>query len=130
MGYRSEVSLVMTRPLFNKMLETIPQETKVMIGYAERFQKKGGSVLLYWNYIKWHDSKNISAMEKFLHNVDESEVDENGDNPYQYHFIRLGEDHDDTEEHGDYWDNPWGTAVSRSINIDSVGENFQLEAFS
>ena len=32
-------------------------------------------------------------------------------------FIRIGEDYDDTEVRGDFWDNPFEIRLERSINI-------------
>lgn len=123
MGYRSEVSLVITRKLFAQMLREIPEETKEMVNYTDRFESKGDSLLLYWNHIKWYDdSYPVGRFQRFLEAVDECDAN-------RFHLLRMGEDWDDNVEMGSYWDNPFSTFFHRSIEIDSCGEIVELEAF-
>lgn len=131
MGYRSEVSLVLTRKLFAKMLQEIPEETKQMVGYAERFESKEDSILLYWDYIKWYeDTYPINKFQRFLEAVEETDRnDTESTNSLRFHLLRLGEDWDDNVELGRYWDNPFSAHFSRSIEIDSSGEDLKLDAF-
>ena len=126
MGYRSEVSLVITRELFGKMMQEIPEETKEMISYAERFESKEDSILLYWDYIKWYeDTYPINKFHSFLKEA----ADYSSKYQNHFHFIRLGEDRDDNVELGSYHSNPFEAVISRSISIYSSGENVDVEAF-
>ena len=38
-----------------------------------------------------------------------------------YRFIRIGEEYDDTEVHGGFWENPFGLELNRSIALGKAG---------
>lgn len=126
MGYRSEVSLVLTRELFGKMLEEIPEETKEIISWADRFESADDAILLYWDYIKWYeDTYPINKFHSFLKEA----ADYSSKYQNHLHFIRLGEDRDDNVELGSYYSNPFEAVISRSIQIYSSGENVDISNF-
>lgn len=123
MGYRSEVSLVLTRELFSQMLKEIPEEAKEMISYADRFESRENSILLYWDYIKWYeDTYPVNKFQGFLQSLDQ--YDQNS-----FHLIRLGESTDDNVEMGTYFYNPFEACIRRSIEIYSSGEDVDISTF-
>jgi len=112
MGYRSEVTLVLTRNGLSALYNKIPDAMRKITEYADKFVRRDDVFLLCWGHIKWYDSYDeINAVEKALRGLDNDD----------YHFLRIGEDNDDTEEKGGYWDNPFDTYISRSINCDMGG---------
>lgn len=126
MGYRSEVSLVITRELFGKMLQEIPEETKELILCSERFESKEDCILLYWDYVKWYeDTYPVNKFQRFL----EEAADYSSKYQNHLHFIRLGEDRDDNVEMGTYLYNPFEAVIRRSIEIYSSGESLDLQTF-
>lgn len=135
MSYCSDVSLVMNRNLFGEMLKQIPEAAQEIISCADRFSRKDDSILLVWYGIKWNtDSYPFYQIVNFLNDVSESILDEKGDKIppsqiFRYHFLRIGEDREDFEERGEYWDNPWDTTIIRYIEVDSGGEDVELSAF-
>ena len=60
---------------------------------------------LYWDYVKWYDGYDeVGFIEEFLESIPDED----------YRFIRLGEDSDDNEERGEYFDSD--IYISRSIS--------------
>lgn len=123
MGYRSEVSIVMTKDLFGKICRDIPAEMNELISYADKFKKHENFVLLYWGSIKWY-IENDYAPGRFW-----SKLMEHTEGDTDFHFIELGESTDHNEERGEMWDNPWNTSMVRSIYMDDCGKDVSLEAF-
>jgi len=120
MGYRSEVSVVMTRNLFAEMFRQIPDQVTELIRYSDRFESLDNCILLYWNSIKWYDDS--SPVRQFMNVLGEAEEAE-------YHFIELGEDYNDNKDRGDFYDNPFSTCMVRRISIDASGKPVELNAF-
>lgn len=104
MGYRSDVAIAMYKKDFEVMCEKAKQHEDsfvyefVMQGYEQAPQGKPEDehVYLYWEWVKWYDGyTEVNFIQNFLY--------EEG---VPYDFVRIGEDHDDTEcilnsEH--YW---------------------------
>lgn len=112
MGYRSEVMLTLSRNGLAQLYKDIPTQLNNMVECSDAFLQKQDAFLLHWDYIKWHEEYgDISALMKSLSKMDSAE----------YYFLRLGENHDDVEEKGGYWDNPFETSISRSIHCDTDG---------
>lgn len=128
MGYCSDVSLVMTRKLFGRMLQAIPEAAREMISCANRFEASEDAVLLFWESVKW-ETRFSKEINHFLEMTNEFEKDENGWESFRYHYIRIGENTQDIVELGGYWDNPWETEPIRYINLTGSGEALNLEAF-
>ena len=120
MGYRSEVSVVMTRSGFASMMKEIPNELSSLALQASRFESLEDSTLLYWESIKWYD--NNTPIRQFMNVLSTLEDSD-------YYFIELGEDTDDNKERGMFWDNPFSTSLVRHIGIDATGKPVQLAAF-
>lgn len=119
MGYRSEVAFVVKRSAFNDMWKIDPVTMAAVTEYADSVTKCEDSVLVLWNDIKWYTDTEIGKFENLMNNL------ENDD----YHFLRLGEDYNDSEEQGGYWDNPFDTRISRSLDYSSKGEPLNLDVF-
>lgn len=117
MGYRSEVALCLTRCGkldLDKMLEKVSRKTRDnvcdLLANSDRHltDSKTASELWFWDWIKWYqDSPEITFMEELLNRLDRE----------SFLFIRIGEDPDDSEVKGIYWENPFGLDFSRSIEF-------------
>jgi len=114
MGYRSEVAIGLTDDAA-RLLEAIMlvddevadlvrsgNQTMPLASDPTR-EDRGGK--LYWDWIKWYDMfDDVSKMENFLAILPDED----------YKFVRLGEESDDVEERGHYYDAE--IYVSRSIS--------------
>lgn len=70
-----------------------------------------GAEAYLWECVKWYDDfKEVSFLEELMQELNEQD----------YLFIRTGEDYDDTEVQGYFWDNPFDLKLSRAINICEV----------
>lgn len=117
MGYRSEVAIALTSEAANKLfvLQEFCPELKELINDADEashFDKesidKGFDVKLYWNHIKWYDSyTEIQQMETFLYQI----LDDDSD----YLLLRIGEETDDMETQGHFWESDM--YIQRSISL-------------
>lgn len=107
MGYRSEVSITLSKKAVLQFLNTIPDEFKKMIGYADKFIQKGDNFLLYFSHIKWYQE--YGEIGSFTRNMSQLDSDD-------YHFLRIGENTDDVDDHGMLYD-AFDTYIRREINI-------------
>jgi hypothetical protein len=111
MGYRSEVALCLSpageallQKNLAKMQESLPKQEFLYI--ANFFNvpvdilKEDGSVLHYWNWCKWYDEY---AEVQLAHRVI-SELENE-----EFLFLRVGDDHDDIEERGHYYESPFSS---------------------
>ena len=122
MGYRSEVCIGLTDDavrLFRTLLEHLPEghAAHTLIHDAEKLrfqiwtdQHKDPDIdcedKLYWNHIKWYDgSECVDFIESFITEYITEE---------EYKFVRVGEETDDCEERGEYWDSE--IYISRAIS--------------
>jgi hypothetical protein len=120
MGYRSQVGLCLTAQayeLFQKALAVLGADSKQaevvrsLMAHAdnEGHDAETGAHLWYWSYLKWYASYlDVSFIENFINTLEGEE----------YSFIRVGEDDDDSEIGGDFWDNPFDMYFSRGIDFD------------
>ena len=110
MGYRSKVAIAIHKDVIGEFL-TFLKTTKVMheifgqYGFTldKNFQGKG-HWLFTESQIKWYtmmedDYPEVDAFEKFFSLMDEDEKTED-----KYRFIRIGEELDDIERRGDWYD--------------------------
>ena len=115
MGYRSDVSLTIEKPDFDKLLEQV-QSSNDNIKWMFNTAKKlihGQLVTLYWEWVKWYEEfEEVEFFEKFYQKLD------------HYKFIRLGEDDNDNYEdfRGDYINS---TVMERRIACD--GDEFDCK---
>lgn len=117
MGYRSEVAIALTSEAANKLfvLQEFLPELKELINDADEtshFNKesidKGFDTKLYWNHIKWYDTyTEIQQMETFLYQI--------LDDDCEYLLLRIGEETDDMETQGHYWESDM--YIQRSISL-------------
>ena len=117
MGYRSEVAIALTPEAANKLfvLQEFCPELKELIKDADEashFDKesidKGFDVKFYWNHIKWYDSyTEIQQMETFLYQI--------LDDDSEYLLLRIGEETDDMETQGHFWESDM--YIQRSISL-------------
>lgn len=123
MGYHSEVGLCLAaqaqakletcllNPTSGEEAYSPEEETAIreFFNSAEtRKDEASGAVAYYWPRTKWYsDYPEVRFIESFLIPLDEME----------YYFLRLGEDDDDTEVLGGFWENPLKMALNRSISF-------------
>ena len=102
MGYYSDVVLAIApeaTTTFYALLSTDELIVNLVQGGSDSFdvsQFQKGDLLIQWYDVKWNDG--FSEVAK-LHKWMEAQAPEN------YRFLRVGEEKNDIEEHGDYaWD--------------------------
>jgi hypothetical protein len=120
MGYRSDVGLCLTdtgrKTLEARLaeLETEDEKTRHIRNLLntsgdKREDQDSGAVAWYWESVKWYaDYDDVSFIENLLKELDAED----------YYFIRVGEENDDTEVRGGFWDNPFGMILMRGIIFD------------
>lgn len=92
-------------------LDTYAENTRaiheLLNGANKKLYTKDATVWL-WNAIKWYDDfEDIVFIENLIQELNEQD----------YLFIRIGEDSDDTEVRGYFWDNPFEVELIQNINI-------------
>lgn len=123
MGYYSETGLALTKNGIEKMQAMLAdenlgdktrQEVNDLFKYADQHHADPdtGAEIWLWNSIKWYSGDplyypEIDFIDKLLMEL------EDGD----YRFIRIGEDYDDTEVCGDFWENPFDFEIERGISL-------------
>ena len=114
MGYRSQVGLCLTGTaaaiLKEKIAQCNMQENTFMLTHADTHAEDAdsGAEMWTWDWVKWYDD--FSEVDFIVTFMAELEWDE-------YLFIRIGEEHDDNEVSGSFWDNPFEMALSRTIDF-------------
>lgn len=120
MEYRSEVCVVMKRDAFAEALKMIPNQVKELVGYANRFESEGDSILLYWGRIKWFSGE--TPVAQFMNFLSSRESED-------YYFLELGEDLSlISDERGGYLENPFEASIRHCINVEE-GKPIELSAF-
>ena len=117
MGYRSDVGLCLTgagKKVLDAKLAKLEPGTEMyrdlhgLMNFPDdkREDQKTGAIAWLWKRLKWYpDYEDVAFIEKMLRNLSEEE----------YLFIRVGEHLYDAEERGDFWDNPFGMYLVRSV---------------
>lgn len=123
MGYYSETGLALTKNGIEKMQAMLAdenlgdktrKEVNDLFGYADQHHvdQDTGAEIWLWNSIKWYSGDPLSYPE--IDFIEKLMVElEDGD----YRFIRIGEDYDDTEVCGDFWENPFDFEIERGISL-------------
>lgn len=71
-----------------------------------------GATVWHWAWSKWYsDFPEVAFVESLMNEMDHED----------YLFIRIGEDYDDTEVRGCFWENPFGMELNRSIELGKAG---------
>lgn len=111
MGYRSEVALCLSpagetllQQHLAEMQETLPKQE--FLDIANFFHapvdilKEKGSVLRYWHWCKWYDEyAEVELANKVISELESEE----------FLFLRVGDDPDDVEERGHYYESPFSS---------------------
>ena len=107
MGYRSDVAIAIHKDLQGEFL-TFLNTTELMAHifgdmsdfHLDKDYQEEGHWLFTVDSVKWYSSYiDIQMFEKFF-----DAMDENDDHQEKYRFLRIGEEHDDIEQRGCWWD--------------------------
>ena len=115
MGYRSHVGICLAQDAFNRLedkIQTLPQhlqeEARSLFGDSEFTREDEGSRVWYWEGFKWYSSDpDITFLKGYLSDLEDE----------QYLYLLVGENLDDVEYHGRFWDNPFGMCLTRGIEF-------------
>ena len=80
------------------------------IAYADKYHEDAdtGAEAYLWECVKWYeDFSDVSFIENLLAELDWKD----------FLFIRIGEDYDDTEVRGDFWDNPFELGLNSVVKL-------------
>lgn len=120
MGYYSEVCLAFSQKAaseFKKAMreDNVSEETREDIQYllehAEKhYQDNAGAECWYWHWRTWYNDSpeyfpGVAFIESFMKELPNDD----------FCFIRVGEDYEDVEVCGWWWDNPFGVSLTREI---------------
>ncbi len=116
MGYRSHVGICLAHNAFIRFeakIQTLPQpfqeEVRRLFEGSEFTREGEGNRAWYWGGFKWYSSDpDIAFLAGYLADLDDE----------QYLCIRVGENLDDVEYRGRFWDNPFGMRLTRGIGFD------------
>lgn len=123
MGYRSDVALALTgKGVEQVRLALASPETSAsareqvtqLLDCAEKHHTEAdGSEFWFWGQIKWYtnwpeDYAAVYFIDTVLSRLDEEE----------FYFVRIGEEYDDNEIRGLWWDSPFGISLCREIVLD------------
>ena len=111
MGYRSQITFVVEKPLVNSLLTLFATNPKVreMLTYDNPIQQNtGGDMLFQVDWIKWYRDSfpEVQALEDWMMEHDEE----------HYSFNRLGEEFGDHEIRG--FSEAWYVSPSQALTID------------
>ena len=117
MGYRSDIGLALTQSAVQSLNEKLNDLDKTsgafsvimdFFAYADKHfeDTDSGSEVYLWENLKWYEEfPDVGFVEKLLAELDWSD----------YLFIRIGEELEDIDTRGSFWDNPFDLGISRSI---------------
>ena len=119
MGYRSDIGLALTKEAVVTLHQKLSKMDKnsvdyqnviYMLSYPEKHltDTDSGAEVYLWNSLKWyHGYPEIDFFEELMDSLD----------PEQYLFCRIGENLDDAEERGCFWDNSFNLGILRTITM-------------
>ncbi len=122
MGYYSDVALCLTKAGAAQLATVIEARVgsspenfassaiKDLLGGEPAHKDAAtGAVAFCWSGMKWYaDFEEVAFVESFMADLEYED----------YYFIRVGEDYDDIEVNGGFWDNPLGMCLVRGITFD------------
>ena len=116
MGYRSHVGICLAQDAFTRLeakIQTLSQslqeEVRSLFEDSEFTREGEGNRAWYWEGFKWYSSDpDIVFLAGYLSDLDDE----------LYLYIRVGENLDDVEYRGRFWDNPFGMRLTRGIGFD------------
>ncbi len=122
MGYRSDVALALSKTGVEKFTTAlndscldygIANEVKALLESRARHltDPENGAELWYWEDIKWYtDYPDVNFIENFLSSLVDDE---------DYRFMRLGEDYEDVEVSGWFFEDHFNLGMTRKISFQS-----------
>lgn len=128
MGYYSDVGLALTKTGIDflqarlaspEVNEELREEVKTLLTHAERHytDTASGAEVWYWEGIKWYDFKPDGFQEVCFITDVLTELEDT-----DYRFIRIGEEYDDTEAKGGFWENPFDFELARGMTLAFGGD--------
>ena len=117
MGYRSDVGLALTQAAvqtLNQKLNALDKNSEAFsiitdfFAYADKHfeDTDSGSEVYLWEYVKWYEEfSDVGFIEHLPAELDWSD----------FLFIRIGEELEDIDTRGSFWDNPFDLGISRSL---------------
>lgn len=123
MGYYSDAALALTGKgvdTLDKKLaapetsEETRKEVQDLLSQADHHyaDSNNGAEVWHWAWSKWYSNfPEVAFVESLMDEMDEED----------YRFIRIGEDYDDTEVRGGFWENPFDMELSRNIVLAEAG---------
>jgi len=113
MGYRSQVTLVVEKPLVNSLLTLFATNPKVreLLTCDNPIETNGnGDMLFQIDWIKWYeDFPEVQAIEDWMVDHDDN------DREQSYSFHRLGEEFGDHDRRG--YSQAWEVYPSQKLSI-------------
>lgn len=113
MAYLSDVSLVLKRNLFNKIMEQT-RDTSTRLVNLSHVRVNEDSILLVWNQIQWDSNDPETDVGKFW-----AALEKFADSENDFYLVDMGEDPDDSQFVGGYWNNPWKIGIKRVLSWDN-----------
>lgn len=126
MGYRSEVGLALTKngvEILQRRLAApeigaeARQRIEEFFHYADKHarDRENGHEAWYWDYLKWYtddpvDFPEVDFIEQLMAELEDED----------FRFLRVGEDFDDTEVRGCFWENPFDMELLRGISFSAA----------
>ena len=112
MGYRSDVILMIEKPLVGSFLTALnkcQQAFDMVFKEAEQEKSDNGDLLFRWEYIKWYQGyPEIDIIQNWMDSVDTFHED-------HYSFHRLGEEFGDHESRGNSY--AWSVCLNQHISV-------------
>jgi len=117
MGYRSDVGLALSKAgaeqlreelrALNKNSETFSETTAFLNATDKHLKHEAtGAELYLWSWLKWYEHyPDVRFMEDLMGKLESDD----------FLFLRIGEDMNDNEERGSFWDNPFELSILRTI---------------
>ena len=112
----SDVSLVLKRDLFNKIMEEVPEAGKRLLDCAKELRFYQDDVLLHWENIRWYSDDAKTNVGKFYR-----ALDKHSESNDQFYLVELGCGSVESTVEGNYWDNPWDILAVRKLTFNDVG---------
>lgn len=117
MGYYSEAALVFTAKGAETMRSMIDEQQQGMALRTRNFleeanthsiDSKSFAEFFHWDSVKWYQMfEEIACINSVMEELDDED----------FLFIRIGEDFEDIEILGRYWENPFNLDVVRTVEF-------------
>lgn len=135
MGYRSDVAIKCRPWAFNLIVKAIKKHSSIFRPDDVYFNEKENMYTIIWDWVKWYDEREeVRAIIDVLTIIKYNDAYESKE--YNYKFVRIGEDLNDSDEmyrNDDYdidldivkyIDTHSDDENSKDVNIDQIDEWF------